>query len=121
MKDILTYKKFIGTVSFSAEDRVFYGKVEGINDLVTFEGATVDDLEQSFKYMVDEHIEDCKKEGVPVEKSFKGSLNVRLSPNLHKKMAQIALLKGISINKLINEILRKGLSANQESFDNYKQ
>jgi len=38
-------------------------KVEGINDLVTFEGANVDELEKAFKYMVDEHIKDCKKEG----------------------------------------------------------
>ncbi len=109
-KDILIYKEFIGTVSFSAEDRVFYGKVEGINDLVTFEGANVDELEKAFKYMVDEHIKDCKKEGILVEKSYKGNLNVRLSPQLHKKMAQKALLKGVSLNKLINETLRKGLS-----------
>jgi predicted HicB family RNase H-like nuclease len=110
-KDILKYKEFIGTVSFSAEDRVFYGKVEGINDLVTFEGTNVDELEKAFKYMVDEHIKDCKKEGIPLEKSYKGNLNVRLSPKLHKKMAQIALLKGVSLNKLISETLRKGLSA----------
>ena len=110
MRDVLTYKGFIGTVFFSAGDRVFYGKIEGINDLVTFEGANVDELEKAFKYMVDEHIKDCKKEGIPVEKSYKGSLNVRLSPKLHKKMAQTALLKGVSLNKLINETLRKGLS-----------
>jgi predicted HicB family RNase H-like nuclease len=110
-KDILKYKEFIGTVSFSAEDRVFYGKVEGINDLVTFEGTNVDELEKAFKYMVDEHIKDCKKEGIPLGKSYKGNLNVRLSPKLHKKMAQIALLKGVSLNKLISETLRKGLSA----------
>jgi len=109
-KDILRYKEFIGTVSFSAEDRVFYGKVEGINDLVTFEGANVDELEKAFKYMVDEHIKDCKEEGILVEKSYKGNLNVRLSPQLHKKIAQKALLKGVSLNKLINETLRKGLS-----------
>ena len=109
-KDILTYKEFIGTVSFSAGDRVFYGKVEGINDLVTFEGTNVDELEKAFKYMVNEHIKDCKKERIPVEKSYKGNLNVRLSPQLHKKMAQKALIKGVSLNKLINETLRKGLS-----------
>jgi predicted HicB family RNase H-like nuclease len=36
MKNILKYKGFIGSVNFSAEDRAFYGKVEGINDLLTF-------------------------------------------------------------------------------------
>lgn len=58
MKNILKYKGFIGSVNFSAEDRAFYGKVEGINDLVTFEGTTVDELEDAFKYMVEEHVQD---------------------------------------------------------------
>jgi predicted HicB family RNase H-like nuclease len=110
MKDVLTYKGFIGTVFFSADDRVFYGKIEGINDLVTFEGANVDELEEAFKYMVNEHINDCEKKGIPVEKSYKGSLNVRLSPELHKKIAQMAFLKGVSLNKFINDTIRKGLS-----------
>jgi len=116
MRDVLTYKGFIGTVFFSADDRVFYGKIEGINDLVTFEGANVDELEEAFKYMVDEHIKDCKKEGIPVEKSYKGSLNVRLSPELQKQITQMALLKGVSLNKFINETLRKGLSTLQSDF-----
>ncbi len=58
MKNILKYKGFVGSVNFSVEDRAFYGKVEGINDLVTFEGTTVDELKEAFKYMVEEHIQD---------------------------------------------------------------
>lgn len=58
VKDVLKYKGFIGSVHYAAEDRVFYGKVEGVNDLISFEGSTVDELEEGFKYMVDEHIKD---------------------------------------------------------------
>ena len=58
MKDILTYKGFIGSVHFSTNDRVFFGKIEGINDLVTYEGTTVDELENAFHFEVDEHIQD---------------------------------------------------------------
>ena len=36
MKNILKYKEFIGSVNYSPEDRVFFGKLEGIDDLVTF-------------------------------------------------------------------------------------
>ncbi len=57
MKDVLNYKGFIGSVHFSADDMVFFGKVEGINDLVTFEGETVKELD-AFHYVVDEHIKD---------------------------------------------------------------
>ena len=58
MKNILKYKGFVGSVNFSTEDRVLYGKIEEINDLITFEGTTIDELEEAFKYMVEEHIED---------------------------------------------------------------
>jgi len=110
MKDVMTYKGFIGSVHFSADDRLFFGKVEGINDLISFEGATVDELEEGFKYMIDRHIEDCTKNDLPLEKSYKGSLNIRLKPELHKKATQEATLKGISLNDYINQAVELKVS-----------
>jgi predicted HicB family RNase H-like nuclease len=49
MKDVLNYKGFIGSVHFSADDNIFYGKIEGITDLVTFEGETVKELTEAFQ------------------------------------------------------------------------
>lgn len=106
MKDVLLYKGFIGSVHFSMDDRIFFGKIEGINDLVTFEGSTVDELENAFKYMVDEHIKDCKEENRPVEKSYKGSLNIRLNPELHRKAAQMAMLNGVTLNQFIQKAIQ---------------
>lgn len=111
MKDVLKYKGFIGSVHYAAEDRVFYGKVEGINDLISFEGSTVDELEKGFQYMVDEHIEDCKKKDIPLEKSYKGNLNIRLSPELHKKAAYNASMRGISLNQYINDAIKKEIAS----------
>ena len=111
MKDALKYRGFIGSVHFAAEDRVFYGKVEGVNDLITFEGSTVDDLEKGFKYMVDEHIKDCEKNNTPAEKSYKGNLNIRLSPELHKKAAYNASIRGISLNQYINDAIKKEIAS----------
>jgi len=117
MKDIITYKGFIGSVHFASEDRVFYGKVEGINDLISFEGETVDQLEEGFRYMVDEHIKDCKNNNLPLEKSYKGNLNIRLAPELHKKAAHNATLMGISLNQYINEAIRKELRASEPNLE----
>jgi predicted HicB family RNase H-like nuclease len=114
MKDVMTYEGFIGSVHFSGDDRVFFGKVEGINDLITFEGQTVDELEQAFKYMVDEHIKDCEKNNTPLEKSYRGSLNIRLAPELHKRAVYNATIKGISLNQYINEAVKK-LTSNESA------
>lgn len=111
MNDTMKYKGFIGSVHFAAEDRAFYGKVEGVNDLITFEGSTVDELEKGFKYMVDEHIKDCNKKNTPVEKSYKGNLNIRLSPELHKKATYNASIKGLSLNQYINDALKDKIAS----------
>jgi predicted HicB family RNase H-like nuclease len=53
-----SYNGFVGSVQFSSEDQVYCGKIEGINNLITFEGTTIDELEKAFRYMVDEQIHD---------------------------------------------------------------
>lgn len=40
----LKYKDFIGSVAFSEKDNVFFGKIEGIDGLVNFEGESVAEL-----------------------------------------------------------------------------
>jgi predicted HicB family RNase H-like nuclease len=107
MNNILTYKGFTGSVNYNADDHVFFGKIEGINDLVTFEGTTVDELENAFQEMVNLHIDDCKREGKPIEKSYKGSFNVRISRELHKKAAQAAAVKGITLNQLVKRAISR--------------
>jgi predicted HicB family RNase H-like nuclease len=49
MKDFLHYQNFIGSVRFSAEDECFFGKIEGINDLITFKGQNVLGLKKAFQ------------------------------------------------------------------------
>ena len=56
MSNKLEHKGFIGSVEFSSDDNLFFGKIEGINDLILFEGSTVDELKSSFEFMVNEHI-----------------------------------------------------------------
>ena len=109
MNNVLTYKGYIGSVQFSAEDSVFFGKLEGINDLVTFEGETVRELKDAFHYMVDEHIKDCETENIPVEKSYNGSLNIRLTPDLHRKAAIFAKIRGTTLNALVKESIERRL------------
>ena len=49
MNDIIKYKEYYAVVHFSAEDEVLYGKILGINDLVTFEGQSVKELKSRLK------------------------------------------------------------------------
>jgi predicted HicB family RNase H-like nuclease len=109
MKDIITYKDFIATVHFNADDEVFFGKIEGINDLITFEGKSVIEIKKAFHESVDEYILLCKKAGKEIYKSYKGSFNIRISPSLHKKAVQKATIMGIPLNQLVQNVLEKEL------------
>jgi predicted HicB family RNase H-like nuclease len=110
MKDIITYKDFIGSVHFNDDDEVFYGKIEGIEDLVTFEGNTVKDLKTAFEESVEKYILICNENKKEVEKSYKGSFNIRISPELHKKVKRTATKMGISLNQFIQKAVEDELS-----------
>ena len=103
----MTYKGYIGSVNYSDKDQVFFGKIEGINGLVNFEGESVKELTAAFHEAVDDYLAYCEDEGIEPDKSYTGVLNVRLTPNIHRQIAMLALQAGISINAYIKEALEE--------------
>ena len=101
------YKGYIGSVAFSEQDQVFYGKVEGINGLVNFEGESVKELTQAFHEAVDDYLAYCEDEGIEPDKNYSGSLNVRLTPAIHRRIAMMAVEAGQTINAFIKDTLQK--------------
>lgn len=112
MKNYLEYKGYIGTVSLSEEDGCFFGTIQGINDLVTFEGETVSEIRHSFEEAVDDYLEFCKENNLEPEKAYKGQFNVRVKPELHRALAREAAIKGRSLNYVVEDAL--------ESYINHK-
>ncbi len=104
-KNILEYKGFVGSVEFSTEDEVFYGKVVGIKDLVSYEGNTVMSLKNNFHGAVDDYIDLCKNENKPFEKSLSGSFNIRVTPELHQMAVIAATHHGLSLNKFVQSAI----------------
>ncbi len=107
MKDVLIYQDYIGSVHFNSDDEVFFGKIEGIDDLVSFEGSSVNELKKSFEEAVEDYIEICTINNKENEKSYKGSFNVRIPSDIHKKAKRLATLKGISLNQFIQHAVEE--------------
>lgn len=107
----LTYKGFIGSVNFSEKDGVFFGKIEGINGMVNFEGESVKELTGAFHEAVEDYLIYCEEEGLEPHKSYSGSLNVRLSPEVYSKVALLAKRAGVSINAFIKDALEKQIAS----------
>ena len=103
----LTYKNYTGSIEYSKEDGLLYGKVLGIKGLLSYEGQTGEDLEKDFVDAIDEYLSDCKESGIVPEKPFKGSFNVRISSELHRKAALLAMDDRMSLNNFVAESIRE--------------
>lgn len=105
----LKYKGYIGSVAYSEPDKVFFGKLEGIDDLVNYEGESVAELTAAFQEAVEDYLAFCEGEGVKPEKSYSGSFNVRISPDTHRSIARLASEAGVSINSFVKKALAEAV------------
>ena len=110
MNSMLEYKGYHALIEFDAEDSIFVGEVFGITDSLNFHGTTVEELKQMFEQSIDNYLELCKKIGKNPDKEFRGTFNVRIPPELHKKAALAAAEQKITLNQYV-------LRAIDKSFD----
>ena len=105
MKNVLMYKGYHTKIEFDVENSVLFGKIEGINDLVTFESSSLETIEQEFHDAVDDYLVFCEEVGKEPEKEYKGTFNIRISPELHKKLAVVAFKSGDTLNKAVEKAI----------------
>ena len=112
MNNIMQYKGYVGSVEFSENDGVLYGKVQGIRSLISYEGTTVQELLDDFHGAVDDYLALCEAEGTAPETAYKGSLNLRFKqPETHRRAAIYAMTHGQTLNSFIDECVVKQLDA----------
>lgn len=99
----LKYKGYIGSVEFSLEDNILFGKALGIPSLFSYEGDTLDALNEDFKNAVDDYLEYCKDEDIKPEKTNLGTLNVKLGPDLYFRATRAAQQEGLSLNGYVKK------------------
>ena len=112
MANSLTYKGYAAKVEFDATDEILYGKIEGIDDLVSFEAADAKQIETSFHDAVDEYLDFCKENGKEPNKAYKGTFNVRIDPRLHRDLAMKAVREGTSLNQAVETAIRHEIEGN---------
>ena len=108
----MKYKGYTGSVEYSEEDNCLYGKVLDLpNDTeITYEGKTVAELKKDFVGAINDYIATCEANGIQPRKSYTGTLNVRISPETHTRIAAMARDAGITINAFIRQVLDKSVS-----------
>lgn len=103
---MMKYKGYIGHVEYDDEAKIFHGEIVGLRDIITFQGKSVEELERAFKDSIEDYLAWSKKRGEKPEKTFSGTFNLRIPPELHAKIAFQAKTMGISLNTFVTEKLR---------------
>lgn len=116
MENVLEYKGYLTRIEYSVDDKVLHGKIEGINDLVTFESGNACDIEDEFHAAVDDYIEFCNENGVQPDKTYSGTFNVRIMPSLHKEISAYAFKKGITMNKAVEIAISDFLAKEKDGY-----
>lgn len=105
MSNLLSYKNYNGTVEYSKEDNCLFGKIVGLKSLLSYEGGSVKELEQDFRNVIDGYLKDCEERNIEPEQPYKGSFNVRITPELHRTIAIYAIEHGKSLNAVVEEAI----------------
>ena len=109
---MMEYKGYQGEVEFYSQAGVFHGELINIRDVVTFEGRSVDELEQAFRESVDDYLAFCAARGETPDKPYSGKFIVRVTPELHRKLAVYARAEDKSLNRWVREILEEAIHEN---------
>jgi len=99
----LEYKGYLGTIEPQLEENTLFGKLAFIRDLVTYEANDLASLRREFEQAVDAYLASCAELGRAPDTPFKGTFNVRVSPEIHRKAAMLA--GGRSLNAFVAEAL----------------
>ena len=111
MKNILEYKGYYTQVEYDYEDQILYGKIEGIGDLVNFDSENASGIVLAFHEAVDDYLAFCKEVGKEPDKTYRGSFNVRMTPEMHRKAAMQAARNGMTLNQFVNEAVEEKILA----------
>ena len=106
---MLMYKGYAGIVEYDDHGRIFTGEVVGLRDVITFQGKTPEELERSFHESIDYYLEMCARDGVPPDRPFSGRFNVRISPEIHRRIIESAARQRKSLNQWVAEAIEKAL------------
>ena len=106
MSNLMEYNGYLGSVEYSDPDEIFYGRIIGITDRVTYDGDSVKKLKHSFKEAVDDYIESCAEIGKEPEIPCQGKLNIHVAPELHKKLVSFAVKHNRTLDETVAEALR---------------
>ncbi|MDB5084993.1 MAG: HicB family protein [Bacilli bacterium] len=112
---MMNYKGYLARIELDSEAGIFHGEVINTKDVITFQGKSVEELQQALNDSVEDYLEFCAQRGEEPEKPYSGNFLVRLSPEYHRIVSMAAIRSGVSLNSWVTDHIIK--DAKQELGD----
>ena len=95
---MIEYKGYSGVFEYDPSIDAFHGRVVGLQDVVTFQGRSLDELRREMKESIEDYLELCREVGKDPERPYRGEFLVRTTPEVHRAAATAAEASGVSLN-----------------------
>ena len=104
--NLMTVEGYHAKIEYDEELDLFRGEILGLNGGADFYGKNPKVLRTEFKKSLQVFLDVCKEKGLEPRRNFSGKFNLRISPELHERLAIEAQAQGKSINTLAQEALQ---------------
>jgi predicted HicB family RNase H-like nuclease len=109
MSNHFEYAGYIGSAEVDVENGTLFGRLLFIRDAIGYHSETVEGLEEAFREAVDDYLAACREDGSEPDVPCKGSFNVRVGPERHRKVAIAARNQGVGLNDFVGLALDKAI------------
>ena len=111
INNFMEYKGYLGTAEYSSEDNILFGQIVGIKGLISYEGNSVEQLKADFEEAIDDYLIDCRESGIEPQHPYNGNLDVKISPDLHKKLQMYSKSKNQNTNSIVEAAIKNYIAA----------
>jgi predicted HicB family RNase H-like nuclease len=109
--NVMTVEGYHARIEYDEELDLFRGEILGLNGGADFYGKNPKELRTEFKKSLQVFLDVCKEKGLEPRRNFSGKFNLRISPELHERLAIEAQAQGKSINTLVQEALQERVAS----------
>ena len=109
--NVMTVDGYHAKIEYDEELDLFRGEILGLRGGADFYGKNPKELRVEFKRSLQVFLDVCKEKGIEPRRHFSGKFNLRITPELHEKLAIAAQAQGKSINSLAQEALQERVAS----------
>ncbi len=102
---MLEYMDYIGCAYYDDKAGAFVGTVINSNDVITFQGTTVEEIENDFRKSIDDYLAWCQKDEITPDAPFKQDASMKITPEIHKKLSIVAKMLNISLEEFVERAI----------------